>query len=112
MELFMEKQPIVGTNCYNCLYITKDEVSIDLKELNSQGGIDPDNDEDMERAKKADLITLPSTKQVVTGKKFCNNENVLVLVTSRMCCIYWDNKGARRPWIKHTPEPHYIDQIF
>ena len=90
----MEKQPIVGTNCYNCLYVTKDEVSIDPKELNSQGGIDPDNDEDMERAKKADLITLPGTKQKVTGKKFCNNverigvcdlADVLHLLGQRRC---------------------------
>jgi hypothetical protein len=109
----MEKQTIVGTNCYNCLYTTKDEVPIDPKELNSQGGIDPDNDEDMERAKKADLITLPGTKLGVTAKKFCNNANILVFVTSRMCCVYWDNKDAHRPWKKQPmPEPQYIDQMF
>jgi hypothetical protein len=111
MELFMEKTTIVGTNCYNCLYISKDETQVKPDELNSQGGLDPTNPSDMETAKKADLITLPGTKNGVNTKKFCQNDAVLMFVTSRMCCAYWDNEGAYRPW-KRVSEPQYVDQML
>ena len=45
----MQNQMVIGTNCYNCLYISKKEETVDLKELNEQGGIDPKNDKEMEK---------------------------------------------------------------
>ncbi len=94
-------QKVVGTNCYNCLYISKKEEPVDEAELNEQGGIDPKSDEEMQRAQKADLITLPgASKTDAKNKKMCYNEKVKMFVTERMCCAYWDNKAVRRPWKK------------
>ncbi len=94
-------QKVVGTNCYNCLYISKKEEPVDPAELNEQGGIDPKSDEEMQRAQKADLITLPGgSKADAKNKKMCYNEKVKMFVTERMCCAYWDNKAVRRPWKK------------
>ncbi len=108
----MENGKVIGTNCFNCLYIAKEDRSVDRSELNEQGGIDPDNDEEMEKAKTADLITLPGgTENEVKTKRFCNNEKIQMFVTARMCCAYWDNKGVRRPWLAQS-EPLYVDQFI
>ena len=109
----MEDQKIIGVNCYNCLYASKETAQVTPEELNDKGGIDPKTDENRERAKEADLITLPGNlKSEVTSKRFCNNEKVEMFVTSRMVCAYWDNEGVERPWLKKIPEPQYIDQIM
>ncbi len=109
----MENQKVIGTNCYNCLYVSKKEEIADRNELNEQGGIDPSTDGDMKRAQTADLITLPGgSRDEVIGKRFCNNEAIQLYVTVRMCCAYWDNKSVRRPWEKKIAEPEYIDQII
>jgi hypothetical protein len=101
MELFMEQQKIIGTNCYNCLFISKKEENVDPIELNVQGGIDPKTQEEMQKAKKADLITLPGgSKADALNKKFCYNDEIKMFVTLRMCCGYWDNAGVKRPWKK------------
>jgi hypothetical protein len=98
-EKMVEK--VIGTNCYNCLYIANQETSTDAKELNDEGGIDPKNKEEMERAKKADLITLPGgSKTDAKTKRYCNNGQVKMFVTARMCCAYWDNVSVKRPWKK------------
>ena len=55
----MQIQKIIGTNCYNCLYISSKEETVISNELNDQGGIDPKTEEEMKKAQKADLITLP-----------------------------------------------------
>ncbi len=97
----MQNEKIVGTNCYNCTFISKKEDPVDVKDLNEQGGIDPKTPDEIERAKKADLITLPGgAKSDAANKKFCYNEKVKMFVTVRMCCGYWDNVGVRRPWKK------------
>lgn len=97
----IQNQKVMGTNCYNCLFIGKEEEPVNPSELNDQGGIDPKNQEEMNKAKKADLITLPGgEKSDAANKKLCYNENVKMFVTVRMCCAYWDNKGVKRPWIK------------
>jgi hypothetical protein len=98
-EKMVEK--VIGTNCYNCLYIANQEMATDAKELNVEGGIDPKNKEELERAKKADLITLPGgSKTDAKTKRYCNNDQVKMFVTERMCCAYWDNVGVKRPWKK------------
>jgi len=92
-------EKIIGTNCYNCKYIAPQETPVDSKELNDEGGIDPKNKDELERAKKADLITLPGGfKNDPTTKKYCNHEEIKMYVTARMCCGYWDNVGVKRPW--------------
>lgn len=97
----MEQQKIIGTNCYNCLFISKKEENADQNELNIQGGIDPKTQEEMQKAKKADLITLPGgSKADASSKKFCYNDEIKMFVTVRMCCGYWDNAGVKRPWKK------------
>ena len=97
----MEQQKVIGTNCYNCLYISKKEEKVDPSELNVQGGIDPKTPEEMKKAQKADLITLPGgLKSDASNKKLCYNEQVKMFVTVRMCCGYWDNAGVKRPWKK------------
>jgi len=97
----LDKGKVIGTNCYKCKFIAEKEMAVDPKELNDEGGIDPRNKEEMERAKKADLITLPGgSKADAENKKFCNNEEIKMFVTVRMCCAYWDNVGVKRPWKK------------
>ncbi len=102
MVLFlMQNQKIVGTNCYNCKYISKKEEAVNSKDLNDEGGLDPKNKEETDRAKTADLITLPGgTKTDASSKKFCNHKKIQMYVTVRMCCAYWDNEGVKRPWMK------------
>lgn len=92
---------IAGTNCFNCMYISQKEEKTDSNELNDQGGIDPKNQEQMQRAQAADLITLPGgSKLDAASKRFCTHEKIQMYVTARMCCAYWDNAGVKRPWIK------------
>ena len=96
----MTKARLLVPNCYNCKFVADKEMPVDPKELNDEGVIDPRNKEEMERDKKADLITLPGgSKKDVNSKKLCYNEQVKMNVTIRMCCAYWDNIGVKRPWI-------------
>jgi len=93
-----ENEKIVGTNCYNCMYVKKAE-EVDSNELNYEGGIDPKNKDELKRAKEADLITLPGgSKSDVTDKRFCEHPKIKMYVTARMCCAFWDNKRVKRPW--------------
>jgi hypothetical protein len=95
------KEKVLGTNCFNCKYIANNNEPVLSQELNSDGGIDPKNAEAMDRAEKADLITLPgSSKADATSKRFCYNKKIEMYVTVRMCCGYWDNDGVKRPWKK------------
>jgi len=97
----MQQQKIFGTNCYNCMYVSKKEEPVDPSELNDQGGLDPKTQDEMQRAQTADLITLPGGfKADAVNKKFCNHAKIKTFVTSRMCCGYWDNSGVKRPWKK------------
>lgn len=97
----LQIQKIAGTNCYNCIFISMKEEPVTSSELNDQGGIDPKTEEEMKRAEKADLITLPGGSTAdVANKKFCHNPDIKMFVTVRMCCAYWDNKDVRRPWKK------------
>jgi hypothetical protein len=71
------------------------------------GGLVPEN---MERAKKVDLITLPpdvegtncfNCKWVGHKKgdvRFCEQPQVKQLVNKRMCCAKWDRTDINRPW--------------
>ena len=97
----LTKEKVIGTNCFNCKYIANNNEPVLSKELNSDGGIDPKNAEAMDRAEKADLITLPGgSKADASSKRFCYNKKIEMYVTARMCCAYWDNDGVKRPWKK------------
>ncbi len=99
----MEKQKITGTNCYNCTYIARNAEALDWDNLHDQGGLNPRNQQEMKRAEKADLITLPGgSKLDVINRKYCNNPNIEMYVTIRMCCAYWDTPGVIRPWKKQV----------
>jgi len=94
------KDKVLGTNCYNCKFVSDKEEPVDPRILNDEGGIDPKNEQEMDRARKADLITLPGgTKTDATNKRFCYNNDIQMYVTIRMCCGYWDNVGVKRPWV-------------
>ncbi len=101
MFFISQIQKVQGTNCFNCVFISKKDEPVSADELNDQGGIDPKTVEDMQKAEKADLITLPGwSKQDAATKRLCYNEKIKMYVTTRMCCRYWDNKEVRRPWKK------------
>lgn len=94
----MENEKIVGTNCYNCKYIGKTE-KVNPSELNQEGGIDPKKGDELKRAEKADLITLPGgDKSDSKDKALCCHPDVKMYVTARMCCAFWDNARVKRPW--------------
>ena len=79
-----------------------------MMEKNKLGGIDPTDKHLLERAKKADLVTLPPSvkgtncyncKFIDNKRKeigFCRHPKVLLNVTERMCCALWDNKFTYR----------------
>ena len=95
------KEKVVGTNCYNCKFVANNSEPMTPQELNNEGGINPKNAEEMDRAENADLITLPGgTKADATSKRLCYNKKIEMYVTIRMCCAYWDNEGVIRPWKK------------
>ncbi len=109
----MEIQYVFGANCFNCLFISKSQESVKVADLNEQGGLDPITEEDLQKAKKADLITLPGfAKLEVKNKRFCHNAHIEMFVTERMVCSYWDNKSVKRPWAeKNFWEPEYLWQM-
>jgi hypothetical protein len=97
--LTVENLKINGTNCFNCMSISKSPEGVDLNSLNDQGGLNPQSQDEMKRAQKADLITLPGgTRSDIISKKFCNHPAIQMYVTIRMCCAYWDSPGVIRPW--------------
>lgn len=72
--------------------------------LNDNGGLDYSG-EAIEKAKNADLITLPkdvfgtncSNCQFFSDGN-CGNKNVMLPVTGRMSCSLWNNKEVNRTW--------------
>jgi hypothetical protein len=109
-----EETKITGTNCKNCIHWVKESVKpVDKSELNENGGLKPTSDAYVAMAKHADLISLPG-KASVKEKAFCNHEDIQDFVTERMCCAYWDNKDAERPFKGKADimEESDINQLF
>jgi hypothetical protein len=90
-----------------------------MPKINSQGGVDaiePGEKPELNRAKKADLVTLPrrllgtncgNCRFVkVIGKEEgitfgnCLHPKVAQIVSERMCCAFWDATGVKRAWKK------------
>lgn len=80
-------------------------------EKNDLGGINEMDKGALERAKGADLVTLPedvkgtncyNCKWISRDKKaygsMCRHPKVKQYVNSRMCCALWDAKGTYRPF--------------
>lgn len=77
---------------------------------NDLGGINETDNPALQRAKQADLVTLPehvegtncyNCKWVTankSNKSMCTNEKVRQYVNERMCCALWDAKGVYRPF--------------
>lgn len=79
---------------------------------NKLGGLDPQEKHLQQRAKGADLITLPKdvsgtncyncmyVRDKTKDEGFCSHPKVKMLVDKRMCCSFWDNKGVQRSFGK------------
>lgn len=79
---------------------------------NKLGGLDPTEKHLLERAKEADLITLPKNVEGTNcynckfisnktkEKGFCRQPKVMQNVNERMCCALWDNDGVHRSFGK------------
>lgn len=72
-----------------------------VPELNYKGGYDYSGS-DKVIAKRCGLITLPEDSLgtncggcIFFGSGFCDHSKVLLPVTSRQCCKYWDDKSFR-----------------
>ena len=98
-SILYEKESVIeGTNCGNCQFVGKAE-SVEVKELNKQGGVDTTDNTELKLAEAADLLTLPGSK-LVKEKHHCDHPKVNQYVTQRMCCAYWSNTGAYRSYGK------------
>jgi len=97
-----KEEAMVGTNCSNCMY-TKDSKSekVTEKDLNKQGGCDPDNEKDLKAAKEGDVITMPG-KGTPEVKVMCKHPKIAQWVTERMCCAFWDSPGTHRAYGKQA----------
>ncbi len=88
-----------------------------LPEVELPGDLNPKNqtqlsdtaseEEELKRAEKADLVTLPDNVKgtncgncmYVNSDTFqCMNKDVDQKVTDRMCCALWDAVGTGRKW--------------
>lgn len=93
------QEKILGTNCFNCMWIDQETKMVNREELNDEGGINPKTGYEMKKAKVADLITLPGgSKDDAENKRLCKHSKIKMYVTQRMCCNYWDNEQVKRPW--------------
>lgn len=82
-----------------------------MLEPNDLGGINETDKPALERAKKADLVTLPEDVEGTNcynckwissykndEKGMCTEPHVRQYVNQRMCCILWSGKGEYRPF--------------
>lgn len=91
-----------GTSCATCMYTNPDKAEkVQKDKLNKQGGTVPDGEDQMERAKESDLITMPGVA-FPTHVVPCTHPKVKQLVNERMCCAFWDAKGTLRAYGKQA----------
>lgn len=77
---------------------------------NAFGGINQEDRGALDRAKRADLVTLPRdvrgtncfnckfVKDKTMGKGFCKHPEVYQYVNERMCCALWSANGIYTPF--------------
>lgn len=95
-----EEKAMTGTNCSNCKFTANNEIKeVEDGDLDKQGGGKLQTEEEIKRAKEADLITMPGI-----GKPdkmiMCAHPKVRVFVTPRQCCAFWDAEGTFREYGK------------
>jgi hypothetical protein len=96
-------------------------MKLDVKKFPALSAVLADASPEMERAKEADLVTLP---EQVTGTNcanckwvegnFCKNPKVnqdLKDSAPRMCCALWDAEGTKRAWEKPERSPWDMSPI-
>lgn len=81
---------------------------VKLFSLNRNGGMDYASEFDRDRARAADLITLPReingtncgnclySVKSKSGMECDNPKLHGIAITSRQCCAYWDHQGSIR----------------
>lgn len=87
---------LFGTNCGNCRFFVGRDLSKQKPAVNKQGGVLIDR-KALDRAKNADLITLPGDEDA-TATRNCTHPELKMPVNNRMCCAFWDNSDADRQW--------------
>lgn len=80
--------------------------------LNRQGDVKTKDVEELRRAKKADLVTLPKSVlgtncfncKWIKSKRddigYCSQPKVAQDVSKHQCCALWDNEGVMREFGK------------
>ena len=68
--------------------------------LNDKGGFDYTDEKDKKKAKRCGLTTLPKnipgtncSNCIFQKDGFCDHKEILLPVTKRMCCAFWDQKS-------------------
>ncbi len=81
---------------------------MNMPTFNEQGGVISNKEDELKRAKKVDLITLPrdvegtncfNCKWIRDKRErigYCSNKDVAQDVNKRMCCVKWSNKDEYR----------------
>jgi hypothetical protein len=87
---------ITKLNCSNCKFVSPKAEPIKSDELNSQGGIKEQSDEERSRARSVKLITLPGNMKV-KEKHWCSESSVDQWVTEHMWCRRWEAPGTIHP---------------
>lgn len=102
--------PVEDYSKYNFIFDLREVLDKMFKVTNYQHQvtlIKSESSDKLERAKKVDLITLPTgvkgtncgnCKFINADKNFCENTKVLQEVNNRNCCALWDAEGTKRAW--------------
>jgi hypothetical protein len=87
--------------------LTDEQIIEALEQIEDQV---PTGSTELERAKNADLVTLPDDVRGTNcgncrffDDDYCTHEKVDQPVTPRECCALWDNLGAKRRWQDSGP---------
>lgn len=101
-QILEEKiQLVTGTNCSNCKFSQNSKSEpVEKDELNAQGGMKITDKDDLKKAQKGDLITLPGKGDIPEYKVMCKHKEIRQWITPRMCCAYWDTPGIIRAFGK------------
>jgi hypothetical protein len=79
-----------------------------MVKFNELGGIEAQHEDELKRAKKVDLITMPRdidgtncfNCKFIRDKKervgYCSHKDVSQDVNKRMCCVRWSRTGEYR----------------
>jgi len=87
----LDNEKVIGTNCYNCLFISKTDIPIQADKLKDQGEIGSKADIEPQTVKAPEPITSPhGSRADVLSKRFCTNLRTGSYINRRYC----DRKGV------------------